>query len=69
MIQKETKTRTEEEERIEWLTKERIRIEKKLRQTNIVTRNKQYRELCIQKYYIDKEKEYLLTLINNNEWK
>lgn len=69
MIQKETKTRTEEEERLEWLDKEYLRIQKRLQQTNIVTKNKKYRELCIQKYYIDKEREYLLTLINNNEWK
>lgn len=52
-------------ERLEEITRELVRIKNKKHRTNIIEKNKEYRELCTKQWLLELEKTNLLNLINN----
>ena len=52
-------------ERLEEITTELVRIKNKKYQTDIVEKNKEYRQLCIRQWTLEREKESLLSLIKD----
>jgi len=59
---------TEEEARqeLEEITIQLVKLQNKKSRTNIVEKNKEYKEICYDIYCKEQRKEFLLNLINKN---
>lgn len=59
---------TEEEARqeLEEITKELVKLQNKKSRTDIIEKNKEYKELCYKQTNLEQRKVYLLSLIKKN---
>jgi len=57
-------TETKIREELEEITKELVRLQNQKYRTDIVEKNKEYKEICYKMWFLEERKKNLLNLIN-----